>query len=192
MPGDSWIRNDSDVGNIRGHAHACTPCGEPRRFHWRQAHTEALQLARSHDLHWSSEMGGYVCIPKQGNCRPAPPAAVQLQRPDQQSAWLDQQQQQQQESASSATAAATAAATAQQLPLLKLPPVLCGADHLPQRRLHDIIGGKAAPGVQLIVLLSADSAALAVCRAGTIVRHKTMTGRQRLHLACCRVGVHCA
>ena len=110
-------------------------------------------------------------MPKQGNYSPA--AADQLQPADQQSARLAQQQQQQ-ESASTATAAATA----QQLLLLKLPPILCGAVHLPQRHVSDIISGKAVPGVQLIVLLSADSAALAVCRAGTIVRHKTMTGGQ--------------
>jgi hypothetical protein len=174
-PEDSWTRREGGQHAARsGHPHAHVPCGEPRRFHWRQAQEEAAQLARSHDLHWSSEMDGYMCLPKQGknNLTVAAAAADQMQQADHTSARPAEQRQQQQ----STCTGTTAAATAQQLLLLKLPPVLWGCVNMPQGRLHDVISGKAAPGLQLIVLLSADSAAFAVCSGGAIVRHKTMTG----------------
>jgi hypothetical protein len=190
-PEDSWTRREgSKHAAVTGHPHAHVPCGEPRRFHWRQAQAEAAQLARSHNLQWSSNMDGYLCLPKQGKSNPAAAAAAaeQMQQADHMSARLSEQQQQQ---LSACTATTAAAATAQQLLLLKLPPVLWGAVHMPQGRLHDVISGKAAPGLQLIVLLSADSAALAVCSEGAIVRHKTMTGAQWLCPACCQAAVHC-
>lgn len=188
-PEDSWTRREgSQHAAGAGHPHAHVPCGAPRRFHWRQAQAEAAQLARSHDLQWSSDMEGYLCLPKQGKSNPAAAAAAaeQMQQVDQHSARLSEQQQQQQ---CACTAATTAAKTDQQLLLLELPPVLWGAVHIPQGHLHDIVSGKAAPGLQLIVLLSADSAALAVCSEGVIVRHKTMTGAQRLCPACCQAAV---
>ena len=191
-PEDSWTRNEGGQHAAgAGHPHAHVPCGEPRRFHWRQAQAEAAQLARSHDLQWSSDMDGYLCLPKQGDFHPAAAAAAaeEMQQADHTSARLsEQQQQQQQQSACTATTTA-AAATAQQMLLLKLPPVLWGSVHMPQGRLHDVSSGKAAPGLQLIVLLSADSAALAVCSEGAIVRHKTMTGAQWLWPACCQAAV---
>jgi hypothetical protein len=175
-PEGSWVRSDSkqrSAGISTVHAHGCIPCGEPRQFHWHQAQSEAAQLARTHDLHWSSGLDGYLCMPKVGKCCPAAAACGGQQTDNISTPLAEQQQQQQQQHQGSDDI--VEADTAQQL-LLKLPPILRSAGHMPQGRLADVIGGKAAPGVQLIVLLSADSAALAICKAGNIVRHKTMTG----------------
>ncbi len=75
-----------------------------------------------------------------------------------------------------ATDAAGATAKVQ---LLTLPPILWTQHGQQQplsyfRSLANSSG--AVPPAQLFALLSADSAALAVCRGGEIVRHKTMTG----------------
>ncbi len=153
-------------------AGAAVKIGDGRRIHWQQAQQQAAWLARHHDVHWSAEHNGYICTPKAGGLAGAPPGKAAASHS---SDTQQQQQQQQQQQGGTDRVAVLPPATPL---LLALPPIMwtAKAAQLPLGRFHGLAASGAAPGSQLIALLSADSAALALVRNGEVCRHKVLTG----------------
>ena len=148
---DSWRSREGgcDQPSVAA-AEQLRPTAAFQRFHWRDAQAKAASLAQTHNMFWDANHGGYLCMPHSGN--DAKQMAEELQP----------------------------AKTPDSCPLLlTLPRVLWSPDAAasPLAHFHELAAAGPTPGCQLIVLLSADSAALGVCRGGELVCHKARARR---------------
>ena len=159
-----------------------------KSFHWQRAQQVISTVLMSHTVTWDPCLEGYLCLPKlegsndiirgdrdSGTALPASPppegaseGAATDAAPVPEADAMGKLPQQ--------------GAPGRQRPprplLLRLPRVLSTPEGAlaPLLHLAAVARGGTEPATLLVALLSADSAALAVCRGGVVTRHKVLTG----------------